>query len=250
MSSIKVKFRASTHPEMEGVIYYQIIRHRVARQIKTDYKLFKNEWDRDKHQIIPLPIDAPRYAIVKGYKDRVDLDLGRLASIINSYNRNKQNYTSDDVIYTFKGQLQGETLTNFMHAVIARLIELHKVRTAENYTTTLNSFMRFMGGVDILLTDISSQMMMSYEAYLKHQNITMNSISFYMRILRAVYNRAVESELIEQRNPFKHVYTGIDKTVKRALPLKSIKKIKALNLSHKPDLEFARDMFMFSFYTR
>ena len=41
-----------------------------------------------------------------------------------------------------------------------------------------------------------------------------------------VYNRAVEKDLITNRNPFKHVYTGIDKTVKRAIPLKAIKQIK------------------------
>ena len=71
-----------------------------------------------------------------------------------------------------------------------------------------------------------------------------------MRILRAVYNRAVEKELTEQRHPFKHVYTGIDKTVKRAVPLKAIKRIKELDLTMKPHLDYARDMFLFSFYTR
>ena len=47
-----------------------------------------------------------------------------------------------------------------------------------------------------------------------------------MRNLRAVYNRAVEKQLIIQQYPFKHVYTGIDKTIKRAVPISVIKKIK------------------------
>ncbi len=137
-----------------------------------------------------------------------------------------------------------------MQSTVARLVELRKHRTSETYKTTLNSFMRFRGGEDLLLTDISSDMMMDYEAYLKEEGITNNSISFYMRILRAVYNRAVEQELVEQRHPFKRVYTGVDKTVKRALPLKYIKRIKELDLSTQPDLMFARDMFLFSFYMR
>ena len=49
---------------------------------------------------------------------------------------------------------------------------------------------------------------------------------------------------------FEHVYTGIDKTVKRALPLEIIKQLKELDLSLNPRLELARDMFLFSFYTR
>ena len=52
------------------------------------------------------------------------------------------------------------------------------------------------------------------------------------------------------RNPFKHVYTGVDKTIKRAVPLKTIKQTKNLDLSLQPSLDFARDMFLFSFYTR
>lgn len=78
----------------------------------------------------------------------------------------------------------------------------------------------------------------------------MNTISFYMRNLRAVYNCAVMKGLSEQSRPFKDVYTGIDKTVKRAIPLEVIKKIKELDLSSSPTLDFARDMFLFSFYTR
>lgn len=71
-----------------------------------------------------------------------------------------------------------------------------------------------------------------------------------MRILRAIYNKAVEQDIIEQQYPFKRVYTGIDKTVKRAIEIRQLKKIKDLNLSHKPNLEVVRDIFMFSFYTR
>lgn len=71
-----------------------------------------------------------------------------------------------------------------------------------------------------------------------------------MRNLRAIYNRAVDKELTEQRNPFKHVYTGIDKTVKRAVPLSVIRQIRDLDLNLHPAMDYARNIFMFSFYTR
>mgnify|MGYP002382955418 FL=1 len=75
--------------------------------------------------------------------------------------------------------------------------------------------MQFRESKDILLDEIDSDLMLMYEAWLHGKRITKNSSSFYMRILRAVYNRAVEKELTNNRNPFKHVYTGVDKTVKR-----------------------------------
>lgn len=137
-----------------------------------------------------------------------------------------------------------------MQSIINQLRRLNRIRTSETYTATLASFMKFRDGQDILLCEIDSDTMMLYEAWLKAKGICPNTISFYMRILRAVYNRAVEKELVEQKHPFKHVYTGIDKTVKRAVPLKAIKRIKELDLTLKPHLDYARDMFLFSFYTR
>ena len=142
------------------------------------------------------------------------------------------------------------SLFTFMHGVIAQLKQLGKVRTSETYTTTLNSFMAFREDQDVPLDGISSDLMLLYEAYLRARGVRMNTISFYMRNLRAVYNRAVEKGLTQPNNPFRHVYTGVDKTVKRAIPIKAIKALKELDLSMKPSLDFARDMFMFSFYTR
>ena len=82
------------------------------------------------------------------------------------------------------------------------------------------------------------------------KGLALNSISFYMRILRAVYNHSVESGIISDRKPFRHVFTGMEKTFKRAISIKNIRFIKDLDLSFKPNLEFARDMFMFLFYCR
>ena len=101
-----------------------------------------------------------------------------------------------------------------------------------------------------MLDIVTSDLMEAYEAWLKQQGLIPNSISFYTRILRAVYNRAVELDIIENRNPFRRVYTGVDKTIKRALPITFIKRIKGLNLSLDPALDYARDMFLLSFMLR
>lgn len=137
-----------------------------------------------------------------------------------------------------------------MQKQIIQLKQMGKYRTSETYHATLNSFTTFRNGQDVVFAEFDSDLMILYESYLRNRGVTKNSSSFYMRILRAVYNRAVEKELTKQRYPFKHVYTGIDKTIKRAISLKEIKLIKNLDLSLQPSLDFARDMFLFSFYTR
>ncbi len=97
---------------------------------------------------------------------------------------------------------------------------------------------------------INSDLMLHYESWLFHQGICKNCSSAYMRSLRSVYNRAVDGGLIPQNHPFLHVYTGVDKTAKRAVSLETIRSLKDLDLADRPALAFARDLFMFSFYTR
>lgn len=137
-----------------------------------------------------------------------------------------------------------------MADTIALLRQMGKQRTSETYYATLKSFMKFRKNKDIPLKEVDSDLMLMYEAWLHAKGVTRNSSSFYIRILRAVYNRAVEKGLAADRRPFRHVYTGVDKTVKRAVPLKAIKQIKRLILTSAPSQDFARNMFLFSFYTR
>ena len=248
MASIKVKFRPSTNENKEGTIYYQVIQNRVIRQLKTDYRLFMHEWNEDNNAIIATNNRRQNY--LQSIEERIDWDIKRLQSTINQWDNKRQRYTADDIISTFQKHSNEQSLFNFMQGVIAQLQQMGKQRTSETYRCTLKSFMQFREDKDVLLEDIDSDLMLMYEAYLHNRGLTKNSTSFYMRILRAVYNRAVEKDLTTNRNPFKHVYTGIDKTIKRAIPLKAIKQIKNLDLSLQPSLDFARDMFLFSFYTR
>ena len=159
-------------------------------------------------------------------------------------------YIADDLIDEFNRYTREYSLFRFMESIRVKLRGNGKIRTAETYRATLNSFRNFRKGEDLMLDCITSEVMEDYEAWLRKRGLVSNTISFYIRILRAVYNRAVEDNVIDDRNPFRHVYTGIDKTVKRALPLSVIKKIKNLDLSCNPTLDFARNMFLMSFYLR
>ena len=248
MASIKVKFRPSRIANIEGKIYYQVIQNRIIRQLKTGYRLFVHEW-KEANNVVIIENDN-RHNYLLSIQACIDWDIKRLQSIITHLENKRQKYTADDVILLFQKQSNELSLFNFMRGVIIQLQQMGKQRTSETYRCTLKSFMQFRKGRDVLLEDINSDLMLRYETYLRNKGLAKNSTSFYMRILRAVYNRAVEKDLITNRNPFKHVYTGIDRTVKRAISLKAIKQIKNLDLSLQPSLDFARDMFLFSFYTR
>lgn len=251
MASVRVKFRLSSVSGKEGNIYYQVIHNRVVCPIRTDYRIFESEWDDGASTLsYPTPVHAERRNYLQSVANHIEWDIKRLKIIIALFDRRHECYTTDDIVTKFSRQANEQSLFTFMQEAIGQLKRLNRIRTSETYAATLSSFMKFREGQDILLYEVDSDTMMLYEAWLKGKGICPNTISFYMRILRAVYNRAVEKELVEQKHPFKHVYTGIDKTVKRAVPLKAIKRIKELDLTLKPHLDYARDLFLFSFYTR
>ena len=248
MASVKIKFRPSAIIGKEGTIYYQIIQNRVIRQLKTDYRVFAHEWDTKNDWVIT---DAQsRHDFLQSVQERISWDIKQLQAIINQLENSHIKYTADDVISTFHKSANEQSLFNFMQATIAHLKQMGKMRTAENYSYALKSFTQFRRGKDIPLSEVDADLMQLYEAYLQGKGAVRNTSSFYLRIFRAVYNRALEKGLTEQRNPFRHVYTGVDKTAKRAIPLSAIKRMKCLDLSLQPNLEYARDMFLFSFYTR
>lgn len=251
MTTVKVKFRASTVPTREGTLFYQVIHDRVPRQINTGYKLFPSEWDKlHAGVLLPANTEQNRHTYLVALRSRISEDTARLKNIVSRLERAGRKYTSEDVVKIYLTPSEAGGFMSFAWELVKQLKQIGKNRTAERYTTVLNCFRRFLGENDVLLEEVDSNLMVRYETFLKARGICPNSSSYYMRGLRAIYNRAVEKELTVQRNPFKHVYIGIDKTIKRAVSLKTIRQIRELDLSLSPAIDFARNIFMFSFYTR
>lgn len=141
------------------------------------------------------------------------------------------------------------TLSAFAEQLIRELKHQHRYRTAETYRCALNSFLRFLPEDDIVLSKINRLLISDYEHFMKNKGIVRNSTSFYMRVLRTIYNKAVAYNYVADQKPFDKVYTGIGKTAKRAISIEEIIRIHQLTgLTHYEAL--ARDLFLFSFYTR
>ena len=240
MASVKVKFRPSSMEGKEGSIYYQVIHNRVVRHIAADLNVHESEWNAEASSVtIPAWIDSDRKHNLHIVQKHITRDVLRLEHIIRDLTL-KGTCSADAIVDGYRKQTSTQSFFK----------RLNRERTSETYSAALSSFMHFRRNKDVQLDDMDADLMMEYEAWLKAKDVSLNTISFYMRILRATYNRAVEKGLTVQKHPFKHVYTGMDKTRKRAISLKDIKRIKEIDLSGKPHWELARDMFLFSFYTR
>lgn len=252
MASIKLKFRVSSLPEKEGTLYFQIIHERVVKQIGTSYRIFESEWDKQRNDIAHLSLITPdRLNIIKSIREKLAWDKNRLNKIIQKLEKNGNCFSTDEIIHEYFVQSSDKTTVfEYIKIQMTRLKIAGKERTSETYKQMLFSFMKFRSGEDLSFDMVNEGLIFQYESHMRISNLCRNTTSFYLRIFRSIYNRAVEDGLTEQSYPFKRVYTGVDKTSKRAINLKEIKKIKDLDLSQTPALDFARDIFLFSFYMR
>ncbi len=125
-------------------------------------------------------------------------------------------------------------------------------RRAEIWRTVFNSFSRFLGGKDIRFRQMEGRLVRRYENSLLSGGLCPNTASFYLRNLRSAYNKAVKAELcpMPRQSPFAEVYAGVAKTRKRAVDGGTLRAIRELDLGGRPDLDYARNLFLFSFYTR
>lgn len=252
MASIKLKFRAHTDNSKEGALYFQVIHDRVVKQVKTDYRIHEYEWDKQRGEIVKgVPLSAVRNEALRIIRDKVAWEQRKLEQIAKYFESVGKPYAADKIIRRYKESVSDKTTVfEYMLRQSERMKMLGRVRTGETYRQTLNSFMRFRNGVDLYFDMLDADMVEQYESYMRTNHLSRNTTSFYMRILRCIYNRAAEDGLAQQTDPFKRVYTGVDKTAKRAIAFKGIRRIKELDLTNKPDLDYARDMFLFSFYLR
>lgn len=246
MITVKLKFRKSSVSDNKGVLCYRIIRDNIVYVVRTDYVIDDANWDEKRSRVLLVGENVHELAELK---QRIFYEMRKLRNITGQHDDDDV-FCVEQVKAEFEKWRQCSMLSRFIHDIIVRLRSLKRIRSAETYEAAYRSFMRFRKGRDLLLDEIDTDMIADYQAYLEKKGLSMNTISFYMRILRATCNSAIDRHLREPPLPFRYAYTGNEKTPKRAISLRYIKRIKELDLTGRPSMDFARDIFLFSFYTR
>lgn len=247
MVKVKVKLRKSTVEGKAGVIYYQLCHKRQSRQITTGIRLFPDQWDARRERVMVSL--AGRDAATAVVQRQIDGDLCLLRAIVRDFEARREEYGLPDVVGRFRSS-ERFTVFAFVEKQIACLRADGKLGTARNYRRTLNSFSGFLNGADIPFSLLDERLVGRYNDWLQRRRIVRNTVSFYMRVLRAVFNKAVREGIVPQSSPFRNVYTGVDHTRKRAVGEETVIRLRRLNLEHSPSLALARDIFIFSYCAR
>ena len=247
MASVRIKFRPSTVEGKEGTLYFQIIHKRVARTVFTDCRVFTSEWNNVSSSVITRGTEE-RKAYLEMVASKLKWSLERFTKIIAEKDKEKADYTVDDIVSEYNRQPECPTLFNFIRSMITKKTAAKRYGTAKTYRDSLASFSSFRNGKDITFDDLNEDIINQYEAWMKNKGLKRNSSSCYLRTFKTLYLKAVDMGLTDDRDIFRHVFTGFATTTKRAISIDAIKAIRKLNLENNPALAFARDMFMLSLY--
>lgn len=251
MASIKIKYRPSTVKGRDGTLFFQIIHLRQVKHINTGLHISDSEWSAEEASVIKGTDESPeRTKYLSSIKNNLKEQQKKLLAVISALDNKGTVYTSEDVVLAYNSPLIIVGLVSFTRKLIEDLSKIGKKATVKRLETTLNGLLRYTDGNEVAWDEVTSTFILGYEEFLTKRGLCRNSTSFYMRNLRAILNRAIEQDFELPRNPFKHVYMGVDKTLKRAVSLDVIRKIRDIDLSGHPSLDFARKIFMFAFYTR
>ena len=248
-TSIKLKFIPSKIKGKTGVICLQLIRNRKIKLIRTRFRVFFDEWNKQNETIFFGNSDFERQSYLQSIKLGLDAELKQLADLIRLL-ETKNDYTVEELVGLYASSSFNGYFFPFADYVIKNLKENNRKKTATILQTAKTSFEHFLCGQDISVDNIDNDLMQKYENHLQHKGVMKNTISCYIRALRSIYNQAVKRGLTIQKNPFIGIFTRIDKTIKRAVSEDTIIRLKNIDLSANKELTFARDLFMFSFYMR
>lgn len=141
-----------------------------------------------------------------------------------------------------------------MKQVVDELQDSGNLGTAHVYKSSLNTILAFHGTQRLQFRQITPAWLKRFEVSLRARGCSWNTVSTYLRTLRAVYNRAVECRKAPYvPHLFRSVYTGTRADRRRALDGEDMKRV-FTQLSHlgntAPGVGRAQELFILMFLLR
>ncbi|MBP1593187.1 MAG: site-specific tyrosine recombinase XerD [Bacteroidetes bacterium] len=250
MPSVKVllntyrKTKEGKHP-----LVIQLLHQRKKKIIFTPYQLSKNSFDQKNGLVRVRKNSFYSYEINQYLADSIF----KFNCIISDLKDKNIDYSLDDILRIYQTNQSEGCMLSYMRTLILTMKKEGRMGTANAYQSALNCLERFLyPNNEILWGNITAGWVNKYVSYLKTLNLKANTINFYLRIIRAVYNKALSEGFAPANalSPFRNVVIRKAKTQKRAIDKDIIQIIYNADLSHDYNLEYVRDLFFFSFYCR
>ena len=232
-------------------LVFQLIYQRKKKLIYTSYKLYPEEFDTDKEKV--CYISGARFSLrkVRAMNNMIALQRSEIERCIKKFECCKREYSVQDIVARYRAMHDDYNLLHYIDRCIERKRAMKRFGTAAAYQSTRNSLALFTKEKGVCFSGIDNIFQRDYTEFLLKRGVSNNTVCFYIRNLKSLCNQAVkEGYRLAEKSPFENVYVRPRKTVKRAQDRETIRKIYEFDFSAKPHVELARDLFIFSFFSR
>lgn len=252
MATVKAVLNRDREKKNGGYsLVIQVIHKRAHRVIYTPYVLKNEEFDPEKQKAIYCNDGRLTRKQVGEINKYTTQKKGEIERIIEKLAAHKNDFEVQDVLNEYSQDTSDRHLVVFAERLIEKKIKTDKMGQAKALRSTLSSLKKFIGQRDVTFDQITHQFVSEYEHYLLGAGVKENTVGYYMRNFRIIYNTALNSGIeMCDNHPFGKIRIRHGRTAKRALKKEVIEKLANFDLADNPALESARDLFMFSFYTR
>ena len=252
MASVKLllnKYRArrdGTYP-----LVFQLIHNHQKRLLYTPYKLYPEEFDVRNGRVLHLSNDRRNLLEVKRINRDLALQRKSLDKHIEALELRREEYTAADVLFRYQVEHDNLSLLHYVDMQIGRKQKQNKYGMAAALRSTRSSLATFSGLKILHLNDLNAPFVRAYEDFLMQRGVCPNTVCYYMRNLKSIFNQAVQDGyLMTTVNPFRFIRVKQTRTVKRALKRDTLRRLSDRDFSQYPHLDMARDLFLFGFYCR
>lgn len=234
MTSINLVLRPSLRQgRSEGSLSLRLIHNRRVKTVTLPgCRLYPEEWSRERQEVVYPENNPRRTAHLQQLESRINNEVDLLNRHLGTLQKQGR-YNIEDLVKLYRLRKDGDKLLGYTKTLTLELERRGQERTARAYRTVVRGIIRFNKDADIPLREINNTLLKEFEKHLKEAGRLPNTISYYMRNLRAIYNKAVAEKRIVKRseNPFAGVYMGVTKTMKRALSVDEVKQLSDLDFT-------------------
>ena len=138
----------------------------------------------------------------------------------------------------------------FAKDIIDELTKEGKKRTVEARKYSANRLLMFMGNKPTPMDEWDEIFVQGYETWLKAQGLSASTIAYYLSQLCAFYKQAAKRGIVQEQDIFRLVNKAPSQklTTQQFPSIAELRYLRTLDLHMSQD--FARNMFLFSLYTR
>jgi len=139
----------------------------------------------------------------------------------------------------------------FGEKIVTEMRAVNRIGNALAYEGSLNALKEYSGKSVLQFTEVNYELLVSIENKMAVEGLKKNSIASYNRSWRAIFNRAINENLIDPKYyPYRKYKIKGEKTAKRNISKEDIVAIAKLTLEQSSQEWHARNYFMLSFNLR